>query len=656
MQHFSDILSGLNERQKEAVLTTEGPLLVLAGAGSGKTKVIAHRIAQIIQRGASPKRILAITFTNKAAEEMKIRIAQLLLADGKSGSAASRKSPSPDSMPFVGTFHALGVQILKRHGSRMLIPQNFTILDESDTKQVCKELGEELALDTDTYDTERLRASISRLKNELISAADFARESAQEDERAYEAILSKMYSAYEARLFKTGSLDFDDLLIKTVFLLETQKDVLGYWQKQWDYIHIDEYQDTNKAQYAVSLLLAREHKNIAVVGDIDQAIYSWRGGDTRNISYFERDFPNARVIALEDNYRSTKIILEAAHNVIVHNAQRKNITLRTKNPDGERITIRVLENEKKEAETIVQDIGALQQSGVPFSDIAVLFRTNAQSRAIEEAFVQSAVPYKLVAGVRFYERKEIKDVLSYIRYIANKKDTLALKRIINTPLRGIGAVLAAKYVAQKPLKDNEKARIGQFENMIKDISDVAKTKKIRELLKYVILRAGFKKHHSKTDDGKDRIKNIEELITVADKFEGLTPKESMEKFLEEAALMSEQDLIAQGSEKVHLLTAHAAKGLEFRVVIIAGMEEGLFPHVLSQEEGRTEEERRLFYVALTRAKEKVVITLTTRRMLWGELLFNDPSRFLREIPQHLTTINEYKEALEEESGETIHYS
>ena len=244
MQHFSDILSGLNERQKEAVLTTEGPLLVLAGAGSGKTKVIAHRIAQIIQRGASPKRILAITFTNKAAEEMKIRIAQLLLADGKSGSAASRKSPSPDSMPLVGTFHALGVQILKRHGSRMLIPQNFTILDESDTKQVCKELGEELALDTDTYDTERLRASISRLKNELISAADFARESAQEDERAYEAILSKMYSAYEARLFKTGSLDFDDLLIKTVFLLETQKDVLGYWQKQWDYIHIDEYQDT----------------------------------------------------------------------------------------------------------------------------------------------------------------------------------------------------------------------------------------------------------------------------------------------------------------------------------------------------------------------------------------------------------------------------
>lgn len=639
-----DVFKGLNKAQEEAVRATEGPLLILAGAGSGKTKVIAHRISHIIQKGTPPERILAVTFTNKAAEEMRERVKRLLLT-----ASAGNESAFGRQYPFISTFHSLGVFILKNHGSMIGIPRTFTILDETDSLKIVKELVEETELDPEIYAPERLHNAISRLKNELIDPSLFNKEA----QNPYEKILSRIYTAYEARMMKSKSLDFDDLLLKPVLLLESFPDILKHWQDYWHYIHIDEYQDTNQAQYKLSLMLANLHKNIAVVGDINQAIYSWRGADWRNILNFEHDFKNSRVIYLEENYRSTKIILEAASAVITNNRERKNITLRTQNQEGETITISVLENEKEEAKTIASQIASLLKEGYKYHDIAILFRTNAQSRALEEALIKSAIPYKLVAGVKFYERKEIKDVLSYLKYSANSHDLLSLKRILNTPPRGIGKALAVKYLGGNgasltQLTIQEKRKIGAFETIIKKIREGMKTKKIHSLLKQVIGWAEFERYLSQTKDGAERLKNIQELLSVAKKFDDLDPQESFETFLEEISLMSDQDFIDEKSEKIHLMTAHAAKGLEFSVVIIAGLEEGLFPHILAQEDGLLEEERRLFYVALTRAQNRIFITLTRRRMLYGELTFNDPSRFIKEIPKHLLTNGEAM-------GETIDY-
>ncbi|MFC1595181.1 ATP-dependent helicase [Patescibacteria group bacterium] len=631
-----DVLKGLNEQQCKAVMNTKGPLLVLAGAGSGKTKVIAHRIAQIIKEGTNPSKILAVTFTNKAAEEMRERIARLI--------------GEKDVSPFIGTFHSLGVHILRRHGNIIDIPKSFTILDKDDSLKILKELTRELELDPEIYSPERIRESISRLKNELIDVALFAKEAM---DSSYETTLGKIYAAYEARLLKTKSLDFDDLLLKPLMILESKPDALKFWQDRWHYIHIDEYQDTNQAQYKLSYLLAALHQNIAVVGDIDQAIYSWRGADWRNILNFEKDFKNARVVSLEKNYRSTKRILEAAGSVIANNSERKELKLYTNNPEGELINIDLLEDEKIEAKNIVYQIKRLLKKGCTAKDIAILFRTNAQSRAIEEALLKAALPYKLVAGVKFYERKEIKDVLAYIKYAINPSDLFSLKRIINTPPRGIGKTLQIKYIGQKELSDKETLKIKNFEAIIEKIKKIIKTKKARDVILMIIKEAGFENYLSHSKEGLERLKNIKELLSVAKKFKELDPEESTEKFLEEVSLMSDQDMIEDKSEKIHLITAHAAKGLEFKIIIITGMEEGLFPHSLAQEEGLLEEERRLFYVAITRAKEKVIITLTKKRTLCGELSFNTPSRFLKEIPE-CTVSNPIKLEEYEEEQEIIY--
>lgn len=637
-QRFSALLNTLNEHQREAVLHQDGPLLVLAGAGSGKTRVITSRIARLIAEGTNPRRILAVTFTNKAAKEMKERLSNLL----------DELDCAGGQLPFVGTFHALGVYILKTHGERINIPKQFSILDPEDATKIIKELIAEYQLDPDLYDHARIRNMISRFKNELTTIRDLEEKGF---ESPYEEALARIFTGYEARLFDSHSLDFDDLLLRPVQLLSDHEDLRTFWQEYFQYIHIDEYQDTNLAQYQLSQLLAGENQNIVVVGDIDQAIYSWRGADWRNILNFERDFQNTKIIALEDNYRSTKIILEAAHHVIVNNTERKSVQLRTENPEGDRIQLHVIEDEKQEARFIADEIHRVITHGGAYSDVAILFRTNAQSRAIEEMLVRKSIPYRLVSGVRFYERKEIKDIISYIKLARNPDDHIARKRIINTPPRGIGKVLFTKYVGAQNYSAAEQKKIAAFEDLIARIREMIGKETLSHIFRTIIDAAGFRLHFAKAKDGEERLQNMEELITVAKKYEHLEKAESIDAFLEEAALMSDQDQVDESANAVHLLTAHAAKGLEFDVVIVTGMEEGLFPHSLSQEEGMVEEERRLFYVALTRARKRVILTLTGRRTLYGEMTFNEPSRFLDEIPGHL-----YEEKTEDSQIDLIDYN
>ena len=619
------ILEGLNERQQEAVLYTAGPLLIVAGAGSGKTKTIAHRIAYLIRQGVDPAQILAVTFTNKAAEEMRARVYTLLKKEKIAVNAAAG--------PFMGTFHSLGVHIMRQHGSLNGIPKNFSILDEEDSKSIIKDLIREHELDPDNYPPPRIRAIIRNLKNELITADDFAK---QDDDTPYQKTLAALYNAYETRLQKLKGLDFDDLLLKPVLLLQRSEAARTWYENRWSHIHVDEYQDTNHAQYILMRFLA-SHGNIAVVGDIDQAIYSWRGADWRNLLQFEMDWPDARVITLEENYRSTQLILEAANAVIQHNKERKEKNLRSTKEAGETITLTILENERQEGMFIAEYIAHLVGSKVQAGQIAVLFRTNAQSRALEEAFLKKNIPYRLIAGVKFYERKEVKDALAYLRYALNENDLLSLKRIINSPPRGIGKVLTLKYIGSKPLAAHEKEKIKKFKVIIEKIKKAAMSESASTVLATVLKEAGFRAHYKDNKAEHDRWENIQELLSVAKKYDKDEAPEGIIKLLSEASLSTQETEIEDKDSRVTLLTAHAAKGLEFDVVIIAGMEEGLFPHSLSQTPSELEEERRLFYVALTRAKEKIAITLTRQRMIYGEVMFNDPSRFLGEIPQELVS-------------------
>jgi len=619
------ILEGLNERQKEAVMATRGQLLIVAGAGSGKTKTITHRIAYLINQGVRPDKILAVTFTNKAAGEMKERVYKLLKEE--------QMHIDERPMPFIGTFHALGAFILRNHGSEIGIPKRFSILDEEDVRSLIKDLIREFELDPDVFTHARVRGSIHHLKNELMTADIFARE---HEQNPYQMTLSNLYTAYDMRLSKIKGVDFDDLILKPVMLFESSESVRAFYKERWSHIHVDEYQDTNRAQYALSRYLA-SHGNIAVVGDVDQAIYSWRGADSRNMLQFELDWPEAKVILLEDNYRSTKTILEVANAVIVNNKERKEKTLRSTKGDGEPLTMAVLENEKQEAAFIVEYIKFLSESGIPRGEIAVLFRTNAQSRAIEEAFLKNKIPYRLIAGVKFYERKEIKDVLGYLKYALNENDIISQKRILNTPARGIGKVSMLKYLGKKELGPKEKEKIAAFESIITKLRTNMQTKSSSEVIKALLKDAGFEKSHKENKLDEDKWENIKELVSVATKFDEQSPPEGIETLLTEAALATQETEVEDKNSQVVLLTAHAAKGLEFDAVIIAGMEEGLFPHSLSQTPSELEEERRLFYVALTRAREKIALTLAERRTVFGEVSFNDPSRFLSEIPKDLAT-------------------
>jgi DNA helicase II / ATP-dependent DNA helicase PcrA len=622
---MNSILTNLNPAQQAAVTTKNGPLLVIAGAGSGKTRVLVHRIAYLIASDVRPDNILAVTFTNKAAGEIKERIKQLTADYGLRVAGFE---------PWVGTFHALGVYILRKDGHAIGIPRSFTILDEDDAISVVKRIIKERKLDPKQYAPSRIRHTISALKNMPFQSAE------HEDEQPgeYPKEVREIRRQYEEELARARALDFDDLLLRALELLRTQPDILRAWQERWPYVLIDEYQDTNRIQYELSKLLAQRYGNIMVVGDVDQAIYSWRGADFRNILAFEQDWPNTKVITLEQNYRSTSTILHAANTVIQKNKERKEKKLWTSRAEGPLIELAVAENERHEADFVTREILNLRgREHAPLKEMAVLYRTNAQSRALEEAFIKQGIPYRLVGGVRFYERREIKDVLAYLRLAANKNNSISLRRIINTPPRGIGAVLAEKYFTSQPLTARERQRIHSFQTIIAALEEAYAMLPPSEFARMAILKSGYEDYiRDGTPEGEDRWANVEELGTVTQAHDPLGPKQGTDAFLEEAALLSDADTVDKSADAVHIMTIHAAKGLEFENVFVTGLEEGIFPHSLSMRDSlQMEEERRLCYVALTRARTRLYISTAQTRTLYGETIWSEPSRFLKDIPKHL---------------------
>ncbi|PJE64194.1 MAG: ATP-dependent DNA helicase PcrA [Candidatus Ryanbacteria bacterium CG10_big_fil_rev_8_21_14_0_10_43_42] len=635
----TNILNDLNPAQQKAVLTKDGALLVIAGAGSGKTKVLVHRIARLIETGVRPENILAVTFTNKAAREMKERAIQLLTGNARSG-----ETPTPKTTPWIGTFHALGVYILRRHGSHLGIPGNFTILDEDEARALVKRLLKERSADPKQFPPARIRQMISHMKNNPATKHD------EEEEHTYPEIIRDVFRAYEEELERAHTLDFDDLLVRTLRLLSEYPDVLAAYHRTWPYIMVDEYQDTNHIQYTITKLLSKGSGNIMVVGDIDQAIYSWRGANFRNILAFEKDWPKTTVITLEQNYRSTSIILEAANTLIKNNNERREKNLWTANEGGDRIRITVTDDERQEARYVLRTIHALTQKHTRLNDIAILYRTNAQSRAIEEELIKHAVPYRLVGGTRFYERKEIRDMLAYMRIAQNPEDVISMDRIRNVPARGIGKVLAEKYKNNIPLTPKEQKKISIFENIRRILEEARAKKPVSEFLQTIIRHTAYESFlRDGTAEGEDRWANILELFTVTKEYDSVPAPRGTEQFLEEASLLADADTVDETTGAVHLMTVHAAKGLEFNTVFVVGLEEGVFPHSLSAFSGdELEEERRLCYVALTRAKSQLFLTMARTRMLYGEKTWNEPSRFLAEIPEHLITETPSKPAIQEE--------
>lgn len=625
---MKDILANLNPVQKEAVTTLSGPLLVIAGAGSGKTRVLTHRIAHLIETGMEPSRILALTFTNKAAGEMKERVSALV------------PHQNIGRGPWIGTFHALGVYLLRRDGHHIGIPRSFTILDEDDVLSIVRRIIKERQLEPKQFQPARMRHIISILKNKPFTAL---RTDEDEESAYYPQEIQDIRNQYKEELSKAHALDFDDLLLRTEELFRTQPDVLTKWQIQWQHILIDEYQDTNRIQYLITMLLAKKTRNIMVVGDVDQAIYSWRGADFRNILSFENDWPDAKTITLEENYRSTSTILTAANMVIQKNKERKEKSLWTQRGTGPRIELAVAQNEREEAIFIVSEIEQLQENGhMPLHEIAVLYRTNAQSRVLEEAFIRNTIPYRLVGGTRFYERREVKDVLAYMRLAANNNDNVSLRRVLNTPPRGIGAVLTEKYLTGQNLSSLEQARVTTFWNIIQELEKIYHTQPPSVLVRDVLKKSGYEAYiRDRTPEGEDRWANVQELLSVTGIHDKTLSPQGTDTFLEEAALLSDADTVDKSADAVHIMTIHAAKGLEFDAVFLTGMEEGIFPHNLSmQSPAEMEEERRLCYVALTRAKTRLYISTAQTRTLYGEMLWNEPSRFLKDIPEDLIQIRQ----------------
>ena len=622
-------LEGLNERQKEAVLHKNGPLLVLAGAGAGKTRVIAHRVAYLVSEGVEPSRILAITFTNKAAEEMKTRISSLLRL--------------PDSSsPFVSTFHSLGAFILRRSGKPLGIPRDFSILDREDSLALIKGAIQELGMNPKQFQPARIQAIISRYKGELITNEEFEL-SAGED--FFPSSLSRIWNKYEEQLKAQKALDFDDLVSKTFILLRDDEESRNFYQNFWHYLLIDEYQDTNKSQYELSKMLAQRHRNICVIGDIDQSIYSFRGADFRNIINFERDYPDHKIVVLEKNYRSTQVILEAAARIIEKNKMRKPKRLVAQKEGGAKISLFEAMNEEEEAEFAAHKIRELIKAGESPSEIAVLYRANFQSRAIEEACLRHRIPYK-VLGVQFYQRREIKDIFAYLRAALNRDSLIDIKRIINVPPRGVGKVSVLNYFAGKELSGQIKGKFEEFLGLLDRIEEFIKEKgnSVSGAIRFAIRESGYEDFLKKGgDDDRERLENLRELVNIASRYDGLGALEGIEKLLSDAALMSEQDSLLEGGEAVRLMTVHSAKGLEFRNVFVVGLEEGLFPHAGFGEGGadKEEEERRLFYVAVTRAKEKLFLSFCVSRNVFGSRQLNMPSQFISDIPEHLLEIEEY---------------
>ncbi|NLJ41834.1 MAG: DNA helicase PcrA [Clostridiales bacterium] len=631
----------LNPRQREAVFHTEGPILVLAGAGSGKTRVLTYRVAHLIgEIGVRAENILAITFTNKASKEMKERI-DILAGDSANGA-------------WVGTFHSICVRILRREIDKLGFTRNFVIYDADDQLTLIKECIRELNLSDKYYNARDMRSRISGLKDQIKGPEDFRKE-VQGQFR--EEKIAELYKMYQDRLTKNNALDFDDLINKTLELFYLRPEVLDYYGSRFQYILVDEYQDTNYAQYMLVKLLSMKHQNLCVVGDDDQSIYGWRGADIRNILEFEKDFPKARIVKLEENYRSFQTILEAANGVIKNNNGRKEKRLWTKKGQGERISLYKTDDEKHEADIVCRNIMSLiNKEKHAASDFAVLYRTNAQSRALEDAFMKYGIPYRMYGGLRFYDRREIKDIIAYLRVVSNPADDVSLKRIINVPKRGIGSVTVARLEEEASKAEESifgmilerdewsgitpraRKKIAEFKEIVSNLVAMKEIMPLTEFIQTLIELTGYEKEleAEKTTEAETRLENIREFVTAAEDFERNNPGSDLTGFLENVALITDLDTLGEGQSAVNMMTMHSAKGLEFPIVFITGMEENLFPHVRSMDSDHDmEEERRLCYVGITRAKQRLYLTYSAQRNIFGSSTHNMPSRFLKEIPDTL---------------------
>lgn len=636
----NDLLKNLNEQQQKAVQTTNGPILILAGAGSGKTKTLTHRVAYLLdQKLAAPNQVLAVTFTNKAAKEMRERISLLI-----------GEQNTKSMLPFMGTFHSICVRILRQDRQGLGLASNFVIFDEQDKTALIKQLLKQLQIDDKKNPPRAIGSIISSAKNEMISADEFSSTAYTPIQKATAAI----YPLYEKALNQHNALDFDDLIVQTVKMLKANPELRQKWQNQFRYILVDEYQDTNAAQYRLIKLLTSELENICVVGDDWQSIYSWRGADFRNILNFERDYPNAVVIRLEQNYRSSKNILEAAHAVISKNTQKSNKKLWTAAGDGLPVQILYVRNERDEAEAIIRRIKMSTDSAVrTLNDFAVLYRTNAQSRSLEEQFIRFGVPYKIVGGVRFYDRAEIKDILAYLRLIYQPEDLVSFNRIINVPSRTLGAKSVQSFldwreaqglsleealdkVDQSGLKSKALASFLDYADIIRSFRQISETLPVAVLLEKLLKRINFNAYvNDHTPQGEARLENIQELLSVAKAYSEV----GLSSFLEEVALVSDLDMVDDNASAVTLMTLHAAKGLEFPVVFMAGLEESIFPHSRSfYDQNEMEEERRLCYVGMTRAMQELYLISAQSRVLYGGIQNNPPSRFIGEIEGKNSTI------------------
>ncbi|MBD5556918.1 MAG: DNA helicase PcrA [Roseburia sp.] len=639
------IYDTLNEQQREAVFTTEGPVLILAGAGSGKTRALTHRTAYLIEeKEVNPYNILAITFTNKAAGEMRERIDRLVGYGSES--------------IWVSTFHSTCVRILRRYIDRIGFDTNFTIYDADDSKSVMKDICKRMEIDTKIYKERSFLAAISSAKDEMISPTEFALRAASAGDYAKRK-QAEVYREYQEMLHRSNALDFDDLLVKTVELFKSVPEVLNNYQERFHYVMVDEYQDTNTVQFELVRLLAGKYNNLCVVGDDDQSIYKFRGANIFNILNFEKHFPDARVIKLEQNYRSTQNILDAANHVIANNANRKRKTLWTANDEGKKIGFEQFDTAYDEADYIAGDISRDVRNGYfSYGDHAVLYRTNAQSRLFEERFIVSNIPYKIVGGVNFYARKEIKDLLAYLKTIDNARDDLAVRRIVNVPKRGIGSTTlnrvsdyadayeisfydALRQAADIPSIGKSASKIAPFTNFIQVMRSKLPYLGVADLLREIIEETGYVRELEAdgSDEAESRIENIDELISKAAAYEEGEEAPTLSGFLEEVALVADIDGLEEGSDYVVLMTLHSAKGLEFPKVYLAGMEDGLFPSYMSITADNAgeelEEERRLAYVGITRAMKELTVTCARQRMIRGETQFNKLSRFVKEIPQEL---------------------
>ncbi|HEO8393068.1 TPA: DNA helicase PcrA [Streptococcus agalactiae] len=643
---MNPLIIGMNDKQAEAVQTTDGPLLIMAGAGSGKTRVLTHRIAYLIdEKYVNPWNILAITFTNKAAREMRER-------------AIALNPATQDTL--IATFHSMCVRILRREADYIGYNRNFTIVDPGEQRTLMKRIIKQLNLDTKKWNERSILGTISNAKNDLLDEIAYEKQAGD----MYTQVIAKCYKAYQEELRRSEAMDFDDLIMMTLRLFDQNKDVLAYYQQRYQYIHVDEYQDTNHAQYQLVKLLASRFKNICVVGDADQSIYGWRGADMQNILDFEKDYPQAKVVLLEENYRSTKKILQAANNVINHNKNRRPKKLWTQNDEGEQIVYHRANNEQEEAVFVASTIdNIVREQGKNFKDFAVLYRTNAQSRTIEEALLKSNIPYTMVGGTKFYSRKEIRDVIAYLNILANTSDNISFERIVNEPKRGVGPGTLEKIrsfayeqnmslldsssnVMISPLKGKAAQAVWDLANLILTLRSKLDSLTVTEITENLLDKTGYLEalQVQNTLESQARIENIEEFLSVTKNFddnpeitvEGETGLDRLSRFLNDLALVADTDDSATETAEVTLMTLHAAKGLEFPVVFLIGMEEGVFPLSRAIEDAdELEEERRLAYVGITRAEQILFLTNANTRTLFGKTSYNRPTRFIREIDDEL---------------------